>query len=43
LTPPTDSFLSSFYKVGVEKRGRVRGIPRKTGDSIWWSANKKEK
>jgi hypothetical protein len=38
LTPPAESFLSSFHKVGSDKRTRVRGKKRQTGDSIWWKS-----
>ena len=30
LTPPVDTFLSSFHRVGKEKRGRIRGKKRQT-------------
>ena len=41
LTPPVDSFLASFRKVGVGKRSRIRGKVRQTGDSIWWRSKGK--
>ena len=42
LTPPTESFLSSFHKVGDDKRSRIRGKRRQTGDSIWWKSSSKK-